>query len=164
MSSCNSNVVENDLYECLDSEYASLGLDLNTYLDSIEEEMINQGILSTESGESKLNYYRKVMQTNEVPSTKSFSSFNKIHSVHRIVNSNKCVNEISRLDEILFQKSKYFQLVNKMENLDDINPSNVAECYVSIIDEDDLETKFYRAWFILGHVMSSGRNKAYIAN
>lgn len=156
--------VEDNLYYCLVEEYLTQGIDLELYLDSIENELILQNILSSKTGEARYAYYEEIVLKDKVPSTYPFSSFVVIQNAQSRINSIDCINKITKVDSVLFLKSKYFKLTEKMKKLSSVSPATVSKCYVSTLNENDLEHPFYRAWFILGHVMSTDSDEVYIRN
>lgn len=110
-SSCeNYTPIENNLYSCLEEQYYSLGIELEDCLDSIEQELIDQNILLSGSGKAKCDYYQKVINANEIPYIKTFTILEALQSVQNRIDYLSCVNDISPVDSVLFQNSKYFKL------------------------------------------------------
>ena len=63
-SCSNATLIEDQLYDELKSEYKKKGIDLESLLDDIENELIADGTLSGKGGLAKAKYYQKVAAGN----------------------------------------------------------------------------------------------------
>lgn len=155
-----NNSLESILYECLNEGFKSKGIDIELELNELENELIRNNILETSSKESYFNFYKKVVESNDIIGKIDYRKFEKILSVKiQEYYSKECLDRILLLDSMTIKASKYYQL-NEKNNESALNgkisPSIISRNIVTTLSPQDFENKYYRANALLSilHIIS----------
>jgi hypothetical protein len=161
--------IEDELYTCLVQHYADNEVDLPVYLDSLEDYLIREGILTSKSGEGKIEYYRKIIESGQfhyAPQT----DFMIILADSYIVNGElvKCLKTKPTFDSLVYYTSEFHltsqKITEHVTSSGAVNPANVSKAIVANLSANDMDHPFYRAHMLISFVMANDRKKAYIEN
>ncbi len=160
--SASENPVENELYECLIKEYKSKGIDIAALLDSMENHCIKNGILRDNSGESKLEFYKKIANTGEVPIMEVYEIADSIAQIKFFQQEiESCLNN-KDFDSLTLSNSSYSRLMSSFKTVKEVNPKNAAICHVNVLTSKDYEHPYYRAHMLITFARIYERPRAFI--
>lgn len=152
--------IESILYECLNESFKSKGIDIELQLNELENELIKNKILESSNKESYFDFYKKVVETNDIVGTIEYGKFDKILNVEiQEYYSKECLDRILLLDTMTIKASKYYQLneKNKESVLNgELSPSIISRNIVSTLSSQDFGNPYYRANALLSilHIIS----------
>lgn len=158
----NDNPVEDELYNCLVQEYKSKGVDIATFLDSMENHYIRKGILKDNSGKSKFDFYKQIANSGEVPIMDQYDiadSVAKIDFFQKEIES--CLNG-KDFDSITLTNSPYSRLMEDFKTVKEINPKNAAICHVNVLSASDFEHPYFRAHMLITYARIYEQPRAFI--
>lgn len=168
LSACGKNEydIEDSLYDCLLVETSSFGLDLEKDLDSLESNLIDKGILTTASGQSKIDFYTKIAETGEVPTFETSDLIQRIRkSTMDMTRLKACIFEQDKIDSTTYFKSHFYRKHQQVQGelIDqEMNPTNAALAIIKHFSPEDFENKFYRAHMLISFTNIMDRPRAYI--
>jgi hypothetical protein len=169
ISCSNKYEQEEQLYECLATEYAAEGIDLNKELDAFEQVLIEEKILKDGSGEAKVDFYKSVIENGEMPGLKNYDAAKPFHKLifAKVLNTS-CRQYAIAKDSVAFTNSRYSKVTKNIQikavKNGQISPITVSKAIVSELNAEDFEQPYYRAFMLLGFAFSADRESAYIRN
>jgi hypothetical protein len=149
--STSDHSVEDNLYNCLIDEYKSKGIDLVPLLDSLENHYINLGILDDKSGQAKLEFYKKIAATGEVPKMNTYSIADRVAKIKFFQDEIESCLLTNSIDSITLSKSKYHQLMEASKVMEEINPKNAAIAHTRVLTGSDFEHPYFRAHMLISY-------------
>jgi hypothetical protein len=145
--------IENVLLECLESSYNEIGVDLNNELNVLEQYLIDDGTLQSNSGQAYFDFYKRVVEINDIPNEIDIDKFENLMKLKpNEYYSSSCINNLKRIDSTEIINSKYYQMTLRMQEVvtnGEISPSSVANAIISVLKPSDFDKPYYRAIALL---------------
>lgn len=145
--------IESVLLDCLESSYNEIGVDLNRELDALEQYLIDDGTLHSNSGQAYFNFYKRVVEINDIPNEIDIDKFENLMKLKPIeYYSSSCINNLKKNDSTEIINSKYYQMTLKMQEVvtnGEISPSSVANAIISVLKPSDFDKPYFRAIALL---------------
>ncbi|MFK7787662.1 MAG: hypothetical protein AB8B56_21245 [Crocinitomicaceae bacterium] len=159
--------IEDNLYQCLVEQYDENDIDLAASLDSIEDHLIQVGILTSRDGQGRINYYQEIIKQGEVhytPETPIMTSLrNSDVNMGQVI---ECIKNAQTFDSLKYYSSEFYlkskKIADHVEASGATNPVNVSKAILANLTAADFEHPFYRAQLLITMVMTNERNKAYV--
>ena len=165
--SANDKPFEDAVYTCILESYFTQGVDLEKELDILEQQMIKEGLLGGTSGQDKIDYYQRAIESAEFPTLEKREVMDVLYSFPEGIGSlGVCKEDLATQDSLAFQKSTLFLLIHRMEETakqnGHLDMSTVIETLVETLSAEDLEHPLFRAYTLLTFVTSTERDEVYI--
>lgn len=160
--SASENPVEDSLFSCLIEEYKTNGIDLYPLLDSLENHYISIGILNDKSGQAKMDFYRKIATTGEVPKMKPYDIADSVAQIRFFQEEIENCLKTNGVDSTSIRKSKYHQLMEDFKLMNEVNPKNAATSHTRILTSSDFEHPYFRAHMLISFTRIYERESAFI--
>ena len=161
---CNASdrPVEDKLFDCLVDAYDNQGIDILPLLDSLENHYIKNGILIDNSGQAKLDYYKKIAADGKVPTMNYYKIADSIGRVKIIQTEiDNCI-AANGINSITLKESSYHKLMEEFKSMNENNPKNSAISHTNILTSSDFEHPYYRAHMLLTFTRIYDRERAFI--
>ena len=167
-ASCSKEIVfEDKLYSSMVGRYATDNVPLDQILDSLENQMIKEGILTGKGGQAKVDYYEKIVETGEAPYFENFALVERLvdPSMYLAITS-ETIDSLKIADPASFASSTYSNLSDKINtkfsDLGSITPITVSEEIIAVLDGADFDHPFYRAYMLLTSVITMDKESVYV--
>lgn len=151
--------VETILLDCLENSFNEIHIDLNRELEELEQYLIYNGMLNSSSGQSYYEFYKQVVEINNIPNELDIDKFdNLIKLKPNEYYSNSCLQRLTKTDSIDTVNSKYFLMtlkIQEMETTGKTSLSSVAEVITSVLTPSDFDKPYYRTITLLAIVNTS---------
>jgi hypothetical protein len=154
LSSCSSSETEDTtpLYSCIQKTALQKGFDMDVELDNFEDMLIEYGVLSSNSGEAKLTFYKKVADDGDNPQIPMEVMQNeRLLQLKAIIQFSRCTKHKTKENP---EYAKVIAVGEKLKELaggvHDVDPSYFAQALLTVMSAEDLEEPFYRAHFLVG--------------
>ena len=151
----------------MQERYSTGKISLDQILDSLENQMIEEGILSGKDGRSKISYYEKIVETGIVPSFENFAIVERlvVPAMYLEITMN-CIDSLKLADPDSFNSSTYSELSDRLNNrfsaAGDISPATVSKEIIDVLNDADFDHPFYRAYMLLTSAITMEKDTAYI--
>lgn len=144
--------VESILYDCLIQRYQDEGVDVLKELDRLEDYLIEKEFLASSSGKAYHDFYKKVGETNRIPSQLDYKQFEGLYKIMpNDFYTKECLEQIEELDSTVVVNSKQYQMTTAMSELSgsDLGPGKVAKATISVLNPADFDSPYFRALALL---------------
>lgn len=145
--------IETVLIDCLENSYNEIEVDLNRELDELEKYLINKGILKSSAGQSYYDFYKQVVEINDIPNELDIDKFGNLMKLKpNEYYSNICLQSLTKIDSSEIKKSKYYQMTLRMQEVSskgEFSPSSIASVITSVLSPSDFDNAYYRAIALL---------------
>lgn len=157
---------EDQLYSCLENHYKECGIDLETALDSLENNLLAQRILTSKDGQGKIAYYETVVETGQITGHEPSELVDRIAKCYvHLDDLRHAMATTFGVDSLAFEQSEFFKTANKINKQAVINggvsPVSVSKAMLKHLNAKDFEHPFYRAQMLLSLCMSSDLDDAF---
>lgn len=152
--SCANSATEDEtpLYSCIQKTALQKGFDVDVELNNFEDMLIEYGVLSSNSGDAKMAFYKKILDDGDYPQI----PMEVIHN-ERLVEL-KAIIQLSLCTQYKTEENpeyaKVIAIGEKLKKLTGITqdggPSNFAQAVLSIMTAEDFTRPLYRAHFLVG--------------
>jgi hypothetical protein len=154
--------VEDQIYSCLVAEYHKHGVDVEPLLDSLELYYISQGILKSNTGKSKFDFYKEISETGKAPTMKWHKLADSVGQIMYFDQQiNQCLRE-NNIDSTDFNESKYLVLMKSFHTIQDVNLKNAAKAHIEVLTSKDFEHPYYRAHMIISFTRIYEREASFL--
>lgn len=150
--------IDKSVLGCLQKKYEAFNVDIDAEITNYQLYLVKKGHLKDTAGLSFISVFRKIAIENDNHILlESYSQFNIIGVPKE--NFGNCY--LDHKNQIIISNhnlKKYFEhLEGKLNNF--LEPSQVANLLLDIMDEDDFNCKSLRYYFLFGLLMTSNANK-----
>lgn len=151
LSCSNSEGDETPFYSCIVRTAHDTGFDADVELNAFEELLVENGVLSSKSGQAKIDFHKKVVATREYPKIPMEVLQNdRLVQLHEIIQFSQCPEHQTKDNP---EYAKIFALSDELKKQykgdGSFSPVAFAKAAVAVFDADDLEKPYYRAHFLL---------------
>lgn len=161
-----SESIEDQIYAEVKSEFKKNGIDLESYLDDVEDQMIAEGLLIGKGGLAKVKYYEIIAESGEIPSLKDRSMLELLFETDLtsqiIVECDQIVRE---RDSVAYDESEYFKRGRRIKTkayADGIGIISFVNALLLEVDAEDFDKPYYRMYMLISSIMSMDKDTAYI--
>lgn len=171
-SNSNEYAIEDEIYACMQSNFAERNIDLDYYLDEVEADLIEQEVLLDGTGESKLAFFQNIAKDDvfvDITCTPAMDTLSKDLDLNNI-------NEVLTCSEsdliIVFGDSSIHQYFKKSEKLKEeyalitascqVSPAQVAKAISNVYTAEDYNHPLYRARMLILAAISSEKHLGFI--
>jgi hypothetical protein len=145
--------VEDELYRCIEQEFADNSMDLSKELDTLEVLFLEAGLIESPAPEDYRNYYQGNIDEGMVrfledpyPSTK-YKGVIQL-SLHKL---ETCA--LRKFDGETYDESKFarisYMIDTTVRSTGQVSSSAIANAHLTILNADDFEHPYYRANVLL---------------
>lgn len=145
--SCNHNdyKIENKIHKCIIDNFSSKNIDIIKLVREYEEYLVNNNVLKSKKGEAYVEFFKLIIEKNDIPKIQMNDKFIELYSINpNDLYSIDCLKNIKIENIEEFNSSKYSKLIDKMNNLKELSPSNVAKIILNNLNSQDFENEYYK--------------------
>lgn len=140
--------IEDELYACYQREFSNRQIDLQSEVSEFEEVLVEAQILSDNSGESYLNYFKKVAITGSYPEFEVPDQYFDIFPLNALQASQvRCIYAARMGDSTSFYSSTFLALQDSLKARVFTNHNmvqTIAQTHVDVLSVEDFEHPYYR--------------------
>jgi len=136
---------ENQICDCVDSSYDSIGVDFKQELLDFEKHLIETDQLENSDGESYYKIFKTIVAKGDIP-IKTDYSIDKFTPDNFVIYA-KCFYSQFDNPKLEDSDSKLKDLYRDFKRLSgsgNINPKSAAEVIINVLDADDFEKELYK--------------------
>lgn len=150
---------ENQICDCVDSSYFSIGVDFKKELLDFEKHLIESDQLENSDGESYFKIFKTIVEKGDIPITTDYS-IDKFTPDNFVIYA-KCF--YSQLDNPKLEdsdsklKDLYYNF-SRLTGSGNINPKSAAEVIINTLVADDFEKELYKFYALHTFYYTSSTN------
>lgn len=140
--------IEAQILECMEATFQKNESNLSVALENLEDTLIKNGLLESSSGESYYNLLLMVQGLEKVPLSWNESLKKISDNLYESFNS-ECLEKIKTNNSTSYKESKFNQLEEEFDKIQELNNFNILEIYTSVLTTKDCEKPLYKAIILL---------------
>jgi len=159
--------VDTVILHCMHDHYAHHGIELDAALDSIEQQLIDQGIIESTSPSEIKAYYTNLSKGGKVKRISYTPIMDSVIKHHHLfsVTLKHCIYNNPEIDDSTFANSRYqtrqVRLTNAASKLEGEVYEKLATAILLVSDKETFSLPLFRAHFLLS-IITVYEDKSYL--
>lgn len=171
--SSNEYEIEDQIYACMQANFAARNIDLDYYLNQVEADLIEQKVLLDATGKSKLAFFQNIAKDDvfvDITRTPAMDTLSKGLDISNMNEVLTCSKEDDLI--VVYGDSSSHQYFKKTEKLNEeyaliiksgqVSPGQVAKAVSNVYTAEDYNHPLYRARMLMLAVVASENHLDFV--